>query len=43
LSIKGECDFLIGLHKQVVEAFIAPIIAIIEAKEQEKLRYGIAQ
>jgi hypothetical protein len=41
-GLNGECDFLISLNKKVIDELIAPVIAIVEAKEQD-LRYGIAQ
>jgi hypothetical protein len=41
-GLNGECDFLISVHKKVIDELIAPVIAIVEAKEQD-LRYGVAQ
>ena len=41
-GLNGECDFLISVKKVMIDELIAPIISIVEAKEQD-LRYGLAQ
>ncbi|MEY4937634.1 MAG: hypothetical protein RIS64_3993, partial [Bacteroidota bacterium] len=41
-GLNGECDFLISRQKTMIDDLIAPIISIVEAKEQD-LRYGVAQ
>jgi hypothetical protein len=41
-GLNGECDFLISVKKVMIDELIAPIISIVEAKEQD-LRYGVAQ
>jgi hypothetical protein len=40
-GLNGECDFLISRQKVMIDDLIAPIISIVEAKEQD-LRYGVA-